>query len=101
MNFAVDVDLTTILIAAEDVHPRIGWVLEHTQHAAVAQPSPYNLAIPCPAVSSLGKSQSPFREPMYDRIGATRFAKETKHHFHRAPHFCIGVRHDAALLVVA
>src|ERR1039458_9807173 len=101
MNFAIGVDLTTILTAAEDVHPRIGWVLEHTQYAAVAQPSPYNLAIPRPAVRSLGKSQSPFREAMYDRIGAARFAKEAKYHFYRAPHFCIGVRNDAALLVVA
>src|ERR1019366_381651 len=38
---------------------------------------------------------------MYDGIGAARFAKEAKHHFHRAQHFCIGVRNDAALLVVA
>src|SRR5674476_1276011 len=38
---------------------------------------------------------------MYDGIGAARFAKEAKHHFHGAPHFCIGVRNDAALLVVA
>src|SRR2546425_13119064 len=38
---------------------------------------------------------------MYNRIGAARFAKQTKHHFHRAPHFCIGVRNDAALLVMA
>src|SRR5260370_438893 len=38
---------------------------------------------------------------MYDRIGAARFAKEAKHHFHRSPHFCVGVRNDAPLLVVA
>src|SRR6266852_9882463 len=38
---------------------------------------------------------------MYDRIGAARFAKEAKHHFHRAPHFFIGVQNDAALLAVA
>jgi hypothetical protein len=38
---------------------------------------------------------------MYDRIGAARFAKQAKHHSHRAPHFFIGVRNDAALLVVA
>src|ERR1019366_3843967 len=101
MNFTIGGDLTTILVTAEDVHPRIGWVLEHTQYAAVAQPSPYNLAIPRPAVSSLRESQSPFREAMYDCIGAARFAKEAKCHFHRAPHFSIGVRNDAALLVVA
>src|SRR6202022_1142415 len=62
---------------------------------------PNNLAPPPPAVSSLGESQSPFPEAMHDRIGAARFAKEAKHHCHRAPHFCIDVRHDAALLVVA
>src|SRR5437773_6895147 len=38
---------------------------------------------------------------MYHRIGAAGFAKQTKHRFHCAPHFCIGVRNDAALLVVA
>src|SRR4051794_38716111 len=38
---------------------------------------------------------------MYDRIGAARFAKQMKYHFHRASHFCIGVRNDAALLVIA
>src|ERR1700691_950863 len=38
---------------------------------------------------------------MYDRIGAARFAKEAKHHGHRAAHFCIGVRNDAVLLVIA
>src|SRR5258708_3006677 len=55
-HFAIEADLATILVASEDVHPRIGWVLEYTQHAAVAEPAPYNLAIPRPAVSSLGKS---------------------------------------------
>jgi len=38
---------------------------------------------------------------MYDRIGTARFAKQTKHHFHCAPHFCVGVRNDVALLVIA
>ena len=38
---------------------------------------------------------------MHDRVGAARFAKQTKHHFHRAPHFGIGIRNDATLLVIA
>jgi hypothetical protein len=41
---------------------------------------------------------------MEDAEKAMRYpAKETavKHELHRAPHFCIGVRNDAALLVVA
>ena len=38
---------------------------------------------------------------MHDCVGATRFAKQTKHHFHCAPHFRIGVQNDATLLVIA
>src|SRR6202035_211647 len=55
-NLAIEVDLTAILVTAENVDPRIGRILQYTQHAAVAQPAPDYLAIPCPAVGSLGKS---------------------------------------------
>src|SRR5260370_27279158 len=78
MNFTIGGDLTTILVTAEDVHPRIGWLLEHAQHATVAQPSPYNPAIPRPALSPLEASQSPLPEAMHDPIGAPPLAHDAK-----------------------
>jgi hypothetical protein len=55
-NFAIEVDLTAILVTAEDIDARIGWILQDPQHAAVAQPAPDNLAIPRATVGSLGES---------------------------------------------
>src|SRR5260370_17903360 len=80
MNFTIGGDLTTILVTAEDVHPRIGWVLEHAQHAAGPQPSPYNLPIPRTALSPPGKSESPFRKSLYHPTRAPRSTNRTNHH---------------------
>src|SRR5258708_7129766 len=100
-NLALRTDLAAILITPKNVHTRIGWVFEHTQHPTVAQPTPYNLAIPRPTIGPLGKSQRAFHESLHHRKGGAGFAKEAKHQPHRAPHFFIGVRDNAALLVVA
>ena len=96
-----EVDLTTILKTAKDVHPCIGRVLQHVQHTAVCQATPYQLAIPRPAVGSSGKSQCGFRKLLHHGEGATCLAKKAKHQRYGSPHFLIRVQNGPALPVIA
>ena len=56
MNLALGADLAAILVTTEDVHPGIRRVLEDTQHPAVRQAPPNNLAIPRSPIGPLGKA---------------------------------------------
>src|SRR4030095_11833604 len=63
-NLAVRAHLTPILITAKDVHSRIGRILENAQYAAMAQPAPYDPAVPRSTIRSFGKPQTSFTEPV-------------------------------------
>src|SRR5687768_14796280 len=67
----------------------------------MTQPAPYDLAVPSSAISSFGEAQTLFTEPVDYCIGAACLAKEPEHQCHGATYFLVGIRHNAALLVIA
>ena len=78
-NFALGTDLLTILIPTKDIHPCIGWILEHAEHTAMRQTPLNDLAVPPAAISALRKAQPTLCELMHHSIGAARFTKQAKH----------------------
>jgi len=65
------------------------------------QSSPYDLAVPCSAISAFRKEQPLLCELMHHSIGATGFSKEAEYQCDGASYFFIRIQDDAPFVVVA
>lgn len=86
-------------IAAEDVGPSIGRVAQNSQHAAMDELAPEELAVPNATISTPRKGQAVLLKVPHHAIGAARLPEEGEYQADRILNFDIRIQQHAARII--